>query len=200
MAPEEMKSGRAAAYARTFSSVTPPEISVSAWLADEIDLYRGLLRRQVVQQQPRRSQFERFFDLGARADFDFDRLTGRLGPFDRLAHASREANMIVLDQHRVVQTHAMIHDAAGRRCHLFEHSQAGRGLAGVENPHSGSRDRSYEFRGERRDAGEPLQKIQGDSFPREQQPRGPAHQRERLIRRCPVAALVAAAAGPRTAR
>ena len=48
-----------------------------------------------------------------RADFDFDGLAQSLGALYGRADASRETDVIVLDEHRVPKTHAVIDDSPG---------------------------------------------------------------------------------------
>src|SRR5450432_3649817 len=106
-------------------------------MIDEADFDGRLVGRHVIEQDARRPTGERFLDFGARSDLDFDRLAGLAGFHHSLADASRESNVIVLDEHRVVEAHAMVGYATGRGGHFFEDAEAGRGFAGVENSYAG---------------------------------------------------------------
>ena len=76
--------------------------------------------------------------------------------------------MIVLDQDGVVQAHAVIGDAAGRRGGFFKNAQAGSGLAGVEDLAACALDGVDELAGERGYAAEALEEVEGDAFAGEQ--------------------------------
>jgi hypothetical protein len=97
-----------------------------------------------------------FFDVFVR---DRQAGTTRAGAFDGRLHASRQPDVVVLDQDRVEQPDAMIRRAAGADGVLLQHAQRGRRLARVEDgdPAAG---RVGEAARARRDAGQPLEKIQ----------------------------------------
>jgi hypothetical protein len=79
------------------------------------------------------------------------------------ADAPRKADVIVLDEDAVVESAAMVHGAAGANRVLFEGPQNRRRLAGVEHDDAAA-GRIDELTRQRRDAGEPLQKIQRGPF------------------------------------
>jgi len=93
---------------------------------------------------------ERVFDLSVRPHFNLDRFAGRLngGPraLDRDSHSARQANVVVFDQNRVVETHSMIDHAACGRSHLFENAKAGSGLARIQDADPGPIDGGDELR------------------------------------------------------
>ena len=68
--------------------------------------------------------------------------------------------MIVLDQHAVVEPHAMVLRAAHPRRIFFEHAQAGNGLARVEQDRAGAGDRVDIVAGERGDSRQMLERVQ----------------------------------------
>ena len=72
--------------------------------------------------------------------------------------------MIVLDENHVEQAEAMIFSAAARDGVFFKTPPAGRGFARVENLCVSSLDGVHELRGERGNAGKPLDEIQRDAL------------------------------------
>ena len=104
-----------------------------------------------------------------RADFDLDRQPGRARILDCLAHSTRRRDVIVLDQDRVEQAHAMVCHSARGRGGLLQTAQPRRGLAGIEHPAVRCLPRSGgEPVRQRGDAGEALQKIQRHTLAFEQ--------------------------------
>src|SRR6516165_12820967 len=66
---------------------------------------------------------------GVDLELDFDEMPGMLPrSFERLAHPACERNMVVLNQHRVVEPEAVVGAAAKADRVLFECAQARRGL------------------------------------------------------------------------
>ena len=99
----------------------------------------------------------------ARADARARALDGRL-------HAAGEPDVVVLDQHRVEQPDAMIGRAAGAHGVFLEHAQRRRRLARVEDRDAAA-GRVDELPRARRDARQPLQKIERRALGDEQRPR-----------------------------
>ena len=87
---------------------------------------------------------------------------------DRRRHAARERDVVVLDQHAVVEPEAVVARAAGRDRVLLKHAQARRSLARVNDLRVRALDGLDEAARERRDAGEALHQVQGEAFAREQ--------------------------------
>ena len=100
---------------------------------DVADPFTGFGWSEIIEQQMRGAAGERFVELGARAHFDLDRNAGMFHSIQCRAHAARGRDVIVLDENRVEESHAMIGDAARARRHFLELAQAGRGFARVEN-------------------------------------------------------------------
>ena len=68
--------------------------------------------------------------------------------------------VVVLDEHQVEQAHAMVVSAAARDRVFFKSPPAGRRFTRVENLRRRVLDGVHELRRERRNAGQPLDKIQ----------------------------------------
>ena len=88
--------------------------------------------------------------------------------------------MIVLDEHLVEQTEAVVMAATARHRVLLQPAQAGRGLAGVENPGAGPLDRRDKLIRQGRDAAKALNKIKRDAFRAEDRPRRTLNLQQRL--------------------
>ena len=73
----------------------------------------------------------------------------RAGAFERRLDAARHREMVVLDQHRVVEAEAVIGAAAKTHRLLFQGAQAGRGLAGADDLGLGAFDRVGQAPGSR---------------------------------------------------
>jgi hypothetical protein len=80
--------------------------------------------------------------------------------------------VVVLDQHRVVQAHAMRACPAHCGRVLVEHTPARDRLAGVYDVASGALHREHEPARERRDAGEPGEEVQGGALGHEDRLQG----------------------------
>ena len=102
---------------------------------------------------------ERLLDVRERPALDLDRDARRAlreRPPRRLADAARERDVVVLDEDRVVEAHAVVAPAAGGDGPLLERAQAGRRLARVEHLDPGPAQRVHAARRQRRDAREVL--------------------------------------------
>ncbi len=84
------------------------------------------------------------------------------------ANAARDSGVVVFDQDRVAQAHAVIHTAADRNGIFFERAKARRRFSRVKNFHSRTLDRLHKSFRERCDPAEPLQEIQANPLPAEQ--------------------------------
>ena len=100
---------------------------------DKPNPFLRLLRGEVVEQQVRGAACQSFVQFIDRADFDLDRKSGLPCIFDCLADSARGRDVIVLDQDRVKESHAVVGHAPRRRRRFFETAQARRGLARVEH-------------------------------------------------------------------
>jgi len=88
--------------------------------------------------------------------------------------------MIVLDEHQVIETDAMIAPAPASHGVFLEAPPAGCGFARVENLRVRVFDGVHELRGERGDAGKPLHKIQRDAFSGENRARWTGNLQQRF--------------------
>ncbi len=113
-------------------------------------------------------RFERFVQLIRGADFDFDGESGLLRVFDRLADAAGGRDVVVLDQDRVIEAHAVVCHSARGRGRFFEMAHSGRGLARIEHLALRSFDDRGVFVREGCYSGKALEKIQSHSFAFEQ--------------------------------
>jgi hypothetical protein len=94
----------------------------------------------------------------------------------RHAHAAGDPLMVVLDQNAVVEPLAMVRAAAATDRVLLQRAETGRGFAGIENGDAIGR-RIDEFGRQRRDAAQPLQKVERGAFGFEQRPGAAPHKR-----------------------
>ena len=121
------------------------------------------LRRHVVEQHGVDPDLERLGELVERVDLelDLDEMSG-MPPraFERRPHAPGERDVIVLDQHRVVEAETVVGAAAEANRLLFEGAQARGGLAGADDLRLGVGDRIGQRPRRRRDPGHPAQKIE----------------------------------------
>ncbi len=95
------------------SSVMPPESSTVARLSIMRTPFARFFRAEIVKQKFLCAGCQSFVEFGARANFNLHRQQRVFDRGERSVNASRGCDVIVLDQHRVVQSHAMIGDAAG---------------------------------------------------------------------------------------
>jgi hypothetical protein len=72
--------------------------------------------------------------------------------------------VVVLDQDRIVEPEAMIEAAAAAHRVFLERAQAGRGLAGAADAQSSAGGMADIIGGERGDAGQPADKVQGGAL------------------------------------
>src|ERR1700730_5666817 len=96
--------------------------------------------------------------------------------------SSAGAQMIIFDQHHVVQTEAMILSASGHDRGFLQDAKPGRGLTRIENLRRMLTDRIHELASKRGDPGETLKKIQRDSFGLEDGPRQAANLHDDVTR------------------
>ena len=99
------------------------DLGAAGDLADPLGGFGG---REIVEQEMGGAAVERFAQFGAGADFDFDR-AGRAARARSmaLAHSAGGGDVVVLDQNRVVEAHAVVGDAAGGGGRLLQ-ARAGR--------------------------------------------------------------------------
>ena len=88
----------------------------------------------------------------------------RASPLDRRPHAARESQVIVLDEHTVVEPHTVIAAAAHPHRVFLERAQAGCGFPSVEELALQPRQLLLEQTSQRSDAAQVLDKIQCHTF------------------------------------
>src|SRR5262245_58200512 len=140
-------------------------------LARDPDRLRDRLGRHVVEQQNVGPRVERLFDLFERRDLDFDLVQvarGFAGAADGLGDAAGHRQMVVFDQHAVVQSHAMIAPAADAHRVLLQHPQPRRRLAGVDDLRLQAGDGLNVLARHGGDARKMLKEVQRDALGREQ--------------------------------
>jgi hypothetical protein len=144
-----------------FSSTTPPEASV------------GIQRSwgHVVEEDRLCAEFEGFFEFLRSSHFHLDPLAFPAlfeSLREHLRQASAEGDVIVLDEDSRCQVDAVIGAAAAEDRILFQGSQSGNGLAGIQNARVRSLDRVYVSARQGGDAAEVLQEIEDDALATEQ--------------------------------
>ena len=130
-----------------------------------------LNRVHVIEQDNVRPRIGGLLDLfqGVRFDLDFEiriffpRALDGGGDGIRF-FAVQCGKVIVLDEHHIEQAEAMVVSAAARDGVFLETPPAGRGFARVQNLRVSSFDGLDELRGQRGDAGKPLDEIQRDAL------------------------------------
>lgn len=133
----------------------------------EGDRFHQRIEGKIVEQDDIHARFEHRWDLLQRIHFTFDERPGQACA--GLPHGGGEAftragvcggEVVVLDQHAVKEAQPVVPaPAAGHRV-LFQHAEAGRGLARVEQLGVGPAQRRDILGRLRRDAGKLLEKIQ----------------------------------------
>ena len=88
-----------------------------------------------------------------------------------LRRRRRNGDMIVLDQHAVIEPHAVVLRPAHPRRIFLQHTQPGNGLARVEQDRAGAIDRVDVAPSQRGDAGQMLERIERRPFGGEHRPR-----------------------------
>ena len=161
-APTETKSAPVAASSGIRSSVTPPEISIFARPPRATDGFANLVERQVVEENRCRRRRRAPRRPAARLCASISIGRSGLAPRAFATAASTppaSRDVVVLDQHRVEQSDAMVGGAAGAHRVFLERAQRRRGLSRVEHGDPPAR-RVDESARARRDAREPLEKIE----------------------------------------
>ncbi len=129
-----------------FSSVIPPEASRGTGkleFADPLDCLTHLIGRHIVEQHRFSAMLQNGIEFLQRAHLDLDLLgTTPIAqrPFQRLDRATRQSDVIVLDQHTVAEIEAMIMAAATGHSVLIEDAQSGNSLARIQDYRLRSRD------------------------------------------------------------
>jgi len=134
-----------------------------------------------------RPALERFLKLGAGAYFDFDFQVAVRKALQRGAHTARSCYVVVLDEHRVEQTQAMVGDTAGGSGHFLQTPQAGRGLARIQDTAARTLNRVDVSPRQGGHAAQPLQEIERHPLALQQLPRRAAHLGQHIARLQPGA-------------
>ena len=112
--------------------------------ADHCDGALEIVERHVVEQHSVDADAERLFELGERIDLDLDldKMSDiGAGAADRLADRTRDRDVVVLDQNRVVEAEAVIGAAAGAHRIFLDRAQERRRLARADDARFGVADR-----------------------------------------------------------
>ena len=134
----------------------------------------------VVEQQPVGACGQRLGDLVgvAALDFDLELGVGGGGELDGAADPAGDRDVVLLDQDRVVEAHAMVAPAAGGHRALLERAQTGGRLAGVEDHGTATADRVDVTRREGRHPGKVGEQVERSALAGEQAPGRAADQRD----------------------
>ena len=117
----------------------------------------------VVEQHRIDAGVERLVELVERVDLelDLDQVAGmRRARSSAGAHAAGQRDVVVLDQHRVVEPEAVIGAAAEPHRVLFEGAQSRRGLAGADDPRLVAGDRVDQRARRGGDAGHAAEQVE----------------------------------------
>src|SRR5262249_29453782 len=144
---------------------------------DEFHRLAYLLGAHVVEQDSRRTAVEGFVDLRERLGLDLDRqpVDAALERRERRADAARDAEVVLLDEHAVVEAGTMVAASTAAHGVLLEGTEAGGGLAGVEDGGGGAVRQLDEASRERGDAAEPGEQIERDTLAAEDRAGRPLH-------------------------
>src|ERR1035437_3132692 len=153
----------AGVVADVFESDAAGEFDLGA-AGDFADPVGGFVGGEVIQQQMGGAALQGLVEFLAGADFDLDGESAMAGALECVAHAAGRRDVVVLDQDGIVEAHAVVHHAPGRGGCLFESTQSGRGLAGIEDLAARTFDGGgVEARGGGH-AAEALQEVEGNAL------------------------------------
>ena len=134
--PTEIRSTPVAAIAGAVAAVMRPEASVITLAARHGNRLPEVVDAHIVEQDRIGAKRQRLLELRQRIDLDLDldHVTGMgLGTRDRGADIAGERDVVVLDQHGIVEAETVIAAAAGPHGVFLQGPQAGRGLAGADD-------------------------------------------------------------------
>ena len=134
------------AISRTVASVTLPEASSLALRAARAIALHGfahVIERELVEHDDVGAGVERLVEFIERFHFHFDRDAGRSSARrgDGAADRAGGDDVVLLDEHHVVEPEAMVLRAAAARGVFLREPQAGQRLARIENAAAGAGDR-----------------------------------------------------------
>src|SRR5262249_11742881 len=117
-------------------------------------------------------------------DLDLDQMAGGgLRALEHRADAAGDGDVVVLDQHGVVEAEAVVETAAAAYGVLLEGAQARRRLARAANARARAGDAADEFMRRRRHSGKMADEIKRDAFGGEDGAGGARDRHERGLRR-----------------
>ena len=153
---------------------------------DDPDRLAHHLRRHIIQHNDIRAARERLAHPREILHLDLDlRHMARIRPRprERLADAARHLDMIILDEHRVVQPQPVIAAAAHAHRILIEQPQPRRRLPRIDQPRPIRRRNRREPRRPRRDPRHMLEQIQREPLARQHSARRAVHLSDHRPRR-----------------
>src|SRR5581483_1996990 len=133
---------------------------------DGADRLAHLLGAHVVEEDPRRSGFDRLEHLLERLRLDLHREACGVAVEggERLADAARDTDVVLLDEDAVVETGAVVRAAAAADGVLLERAEPRRRLPRVEDLRAGAVGQLDEAACERRDPAEPAEQVERDTL------------------------------------
>ena len=156
-----MKSTPVGRWPPTVSRVTPPDASRGTRPCTSDTDRAQVAEGHVVEQDPVGAGSRAASrDLVERVALDLDRQARPPGSRDGGRQVGREQQVVVLDEHRVVEAHPVVRATTTAHGPLLRDPQPGRRLAGVEDDRAGARDGVHVPARERRDAGQPAQQVE----------------------------------------
>ena len=161
--PDEIRSTPAAAISGAVSRVMRPEASVTARPATIATARRKVGGSMLSSSTASNAVIERLGELIERIDLqlDLDEMPGMgARPLKRRADPAGQRDVVVLDQHRVVEAEAVVGAAAQPHRLLFEDAQAGGGLAGADDLRLVPGDRIDQRPGRGRDARQAADQVE----------------------------------------
>jgi hypothetical protein len=108
---------------------------------------------------------------------------GGLRALEHRADAAGDGDVVVLDQHGIVEAEAVVETAAAAHGVLLQGAQARRRLAGAANAHARARDAAHEFMRRRRHSGKMADEIERHPFGGKHGAGGTRDRHERGLRR-----------------
>ena len=141
---------------------------------ESIPRWRAAVGRHVIQQDHVGAALHRVAHLllVLALHLDAQQMRGmRARPQDRRAHASRRRDMVILDQHAIIQPGAMVAPAAHAHRVLLQRAQPRRRLARIHDLRPCIPHRRDTARRQRGDAGEPPQEVERGPLGRQQRAR-----------------------------
>ena len=140
----------------------------------DLDRFTNIFNAHMVEKNRLGTVLQCLLQLFEGTDFDFDRLPSATvvdHTLERRDRASRQHNVIVLDQYTIRKIQAMILTPAAAHGIFVNHAQPWRRFAGIENMHTRAHDGIDELASDRRDTAHPLQEIKDHPLTGQNHPR-----------------------------